>query len=195
MVGRAVGTDQDPQVSLNKQVRRALSYEHVPSLTLVSQSFDTLTSLLVYQTPLQAGDEETIASVGICSGDLLWVLTPPDARSGQMLPSAQQADEGEPLNKAAYSANDSHVSTGSCNALPLHAQPADVHMPDAHEVEVPPASTAGSLEAFRQLLQKILGTCGKAWDVPAMLTAAIHAAMLNREFQPNWASQVCFCHP
>ena len=150
------------------------------------------------QSPLEARDHELLSGVGICSGDLLWVTSSASSlqQTVESLEPATATQHASAARQPASPANNlaslsSDASSSRQPSAPSRCQslPEDVPMPDADE-QSNPVIRSGTLQNFEDLLQTTLHASCIPNDQPNLPTAAVHAAMLNREFRPSWCPQV-----
>ena len=193
IAGQRLRSSDKLNLSLNKQVtgsHKSSSCGNFDKDVQVSNIF-----FGAEKTPLEVADEDTLSAIGICSGDLLWVLrssssvqqTAGPSPASTLIPSPAAA------NKSGGHMLDTSSSTrNSAEPLVRCTLPVDVHVPDAVD-QTGPCSLSGSCDGFPEMLDRILHAAWNTANVPSTPIAAVHAAMLNRNFQPAWSRKVFLC--
>ena len=155
-----------------------------------------LTLVPVVQTPLQANKDDSLATAGICAGDLLWVLesnpsqaaatSGPADSAGKHFSSATAQRVSNPVGANTETAPDSSIRQTAS------AQPSqnDVVMTDANAAMDQHTIPANTSHGFKHTWHKTFVRLGNPSDASCRLIAAVHAAMLNQHFRPCWLSQV-----
>lgn len=155
-----------------------------------------LTVLPVPQTPLQANQDDSLAAAGICAGDLLWVLKSNPSPAATTPGPADSSDQHDGSATARRCCNTirakAEAAPDGSSKLPALPQPSpnDVVMTDANVERAKDNIPADRTPGFKDILHKVMIRLGTSSDASCSLIAAVHAAMLNQHFRPNWLSQV-----